>query len=114
MLYVDWEHGLAPKDEPGRNDVLGYVDWKSASIDERGVFVERVLNRHNRYVGYLEELIDAGIIGNSSEAIPDNVEIGMDGEIKTWPLRRDTLTVTPLEPRMKNKNVLTEIGRAHV
>lgn len=106
MLYVDWEHGQAPADEPGPDDVLGYVDWKSAKIDERGVFVERVLNRRNRYVSFLEELIDAGMLGNSSEAIGGQVEKADDGAIKRWPLRRDTLTVTPMEPRMISDNAL--------
>ncbi|MCP4536252.1 MAG: phage major capsid protein [Chloroflexi bacterium] len=105
-LYVDWEHGDAPDGEPQRDDVLGTVDWKTARIDEKGVFVQRVLNRRNQYMQYLEELIDAGLIGNSSEAIPEGVEIGANGEIKAWPLKRDTLTVSPMEPRMMQENVM--------
>lgn len=109
VLYVDWEHGQAPADEPGKDDVLGFVDWKSARIDDRGVFVERVLNRRNRYVQFLEELIDAGMIGNSSEAVAGEVEKGDSGEIKRWPLVRDTLTVSPMEPRMITANALVAL-----
>ena len=111
-LLVDWEHGNDPdqlaEDEPapGRDNVLGYVDWSTAKADQKGVFVERVLNRHNAYMQFLESLIDEGIIGTSSEAVPSDVEIGEDGEIKSWPLRRDALTVTPMEPRMKTENVV--------
>lgn len=106
VVAVDWEHGFAPNGEPGVDDILGRVDWKTARIDEKGLFVERVLNRRNRYVQYLEELISAGLIGNSSEAVSDEVVKGNDGEIKTWPLKRDTLTVAPMEPRMLNDNVV--------
>jgi phage head maturation protease len=101
-LYVDWEHGT----ELGADEVLGIVDWKTANVDEHGVFVQRVLNRRNRYVRLLEELIDAGLVVNSSEAIPSGVEKAEDGEIKTWPLKRDTLTVAPMEPRMLTENAL--------
>jgi len=102
VLFVDWEHGR--EDEPGPGDVLGVVDWKTARRDERGVWVERVLNRRSKYVKWMEELIDAGIIGSSTEAVPDEVQKADDGAIVRWPLRRDTLTVTPMEPRMMSEN----------
>ena len=73
-LYVDFEHGIDP-DNLGIDDnsVLGLVDWKSARFDEKGVFVERVLNRRAKYVDYLEQLIDAGVMGTSSEAVVRHV-----------------------------------------
>lgn len=109
LVAVDWEHGIAPRGEPGPDDVLGRVDWKSARVDERGVFVERVLDRRNRYVQYLEALIDAGLIGNSTEAVPDGVVLGRNGEIKVWPIKRDTLTVAPMDPRMIQGNTLQAV-----
>jgi len=102
-LPVDWEHG---KRELEEDDVLGYVDWKTAKVDERGVFVERVLNRRNKYMQWLEDLIDAGLIGNSTESIPGKGVKTETGEIVKWPLRRDTLTVIPMEPRMLTGNTL--------
>jgi len=105
-LLVDWEHGHAPDGEPQRDDVLGYVDWSTKTIDDKGVWVERVLNRRNAYMRYLEQLVEAGMVGNSSEAVPGKAAKGEDGEIKVWPLKRDTLTVTPMEPRMMKENVL--------
>lgn len=106
-LYVDFEHGLDP-DGLGIDDsnVLGVVDWKSAKADERGIFVQRVLNRRAKYVDFLSELIDAGVIGNSSEAVRGKTIKKPTGEITYWPLKRDTLTVTPMEPRMIAGNVL--------
>ena len=109
VLYVDWEHGAAPAGEPDADEVLGVVDWKTARIDDRGLFVERVLNRRNRYVQFLEELIDEGLIGNSTEAVGGAVEKTATGEIVRWPLRRDTLTVQPMEPRMLTANAVAAL-----
>ena len=107
MLYVDFEHGLDP-DGLGidENNVLGVVDWKSAKADERGIFVKRVLNRRAKYIDFLSELIDAGMIGNSSEAVRGKTLRKPNGEITAWPLKRDTLTLTPMEPRMITGNLI--------
>lgn len=106
-LYVDFEHGLDP-DGLGIDDsnVLGVVDWKSAKVDEKGIFVQRVLNRRAKYMDFLSELIDAGVIGNSSEAVRGKTLKSQAGEITAWPLKRDTMTLTPMEPRMVVGNVL--------
>ncbi len=104
VIFVDWEHGR--ENEPGPGDVLGIVDWKTAKQDERGVWVERVLNRRSKYVKWLEGLIAEGVIGSSSEAVPDETEKAQDGAILRWPLRRDTLTVQPMEPRMMTENYI--------
>lgn len=103
-LYVDWEH---TQGEAG-DDLLGVVDWKTARIDDKGVFVERVLQRRNQYVQWLDELgwFDDGTLGTSSHADPDGVEKAADGEILRWPLFRDTITVQPMEPRMLSENHL--------
>lgn len=107
FLHVDFEHGLDPDGmDMSSDDVLGYIDWKTARIDERGVFVERVLNRQARYMEYLEPLIEAGAVGTSSESISGKSVRAEDGMITKWPLKRDTLTFTPAEPRMITENVL--------
>jgi hypothetical protein len=109
-LLIDWEHGQGKAVDgaigPGPDDIFGLVDWKSAQIDDLGVWVQRVLNRRSKYVKWLEQLIDEGLIGSSSEAIPDQVEKKKNGEIVRWPLRRDTFTVSPMEPRMLKENVI--------
>lgn len=107
MLHVDFEHGLDP-DGVGmsQHEVLGYVDWKTARVDETGVFVERVLNRQARYMSKLEPLIEAGMVGNSSESVRGQAKRLATGEIVEWPLVRDTLTFTPAEPRMLRGNTL--------
>ena len=108
MLYEDFEHGMDAEDMGNSDDnVLGIVDWKSAKIDDNGIFVERVLNRRADYVQYLSQLIDMGVMGTSSAAIPGKTHKKTGGEITDWPLMRDSLTVTPMEPRMVTSNILT-------
>lgn len=109
-VVLDYEHGLGKAkdgdDAPGRDDPLGYVDWSTAKAERRGLWVERALDRHNRYMEFLEVLIAEGKVGTSSEAIPDGVEKAPNGEITRWPLRRDTLTFEPMEWRNKTENVI--------
>jgi len=106
-LLVDWEHGLyGGEGEPDKDDVLGYVDWKSARIDDSGLWVERVLDRRKAYMQWIEQLVEAGLIGSSTEPVQKGVSVAENGEIKSWPLKRDTLTVAPFEPRMMTQNAL--------
>ena len=109
-LLIDFEHGSDPdRVGIGRDDILGYVDWGSAKSTDSGVFVNRVLNRRNKYVKMLEPLIKEGLIGNSSEAALGGIQKSADGKIIKWPLVRDTLTVMPMEPRMLTQNALTAL-----
>lgn len=107
-LPVDWEHGRG-LDGLEKHDKLGYVDWSTAKTTDTGLWVQRVLNRRNRYVQMLEPLIKAGLIGTSSEAIPDKVSKAANGEILTWPLMGDALTVNPMDYRMMDSNTLTAL-----
>ncbi len=109
-LPVDWEHRqYADEGEPGEHDILGFVDLSTAKADSEGLFVQRVLDRRNRYIKMLEELIKQGKIGTSSESIPGETRKASDGEITHWPLLRDTLTVAPMEMRMLSDNALATI-----
>lgn len=103
QLPIDWEHGadVLPEDE-----VLGYVDWKTARKDERGWFVERALDRRNQYVKWVENLVKAGLMGSSSRVVPGQSQKTADGEIVNWPIYKDTLTMTPAEPRMLTENTI--------
>lgn len=97
-LPIGWEHGQPIHGEPTIPHGLGYVDWKTAEQDENGWLVERILDRRNRFVQAIEPLIKARQIGTSSEATKSMV--ATDGRIEEWPLKGDTLTVKPFEPRM--------------
>lgn len=108
VLYIDWEHGV-DVDADGNNpdNVLGYVDWKTAKIDEKGIKVSRVLSRRNKYMKMLEEFLKKGLLATSSMPIQNAVKKSVEGEILEWPLLRDSLTVTPMEWRMvTDKNTL--------
>ena len=108
ILYVDFEHGYDVVDTGNDPDnVLGYVDWKSSKIDDKGIFVRRVLNRQSQYVQYISDLIDAGVVGTSSQAVSGKTVKKSSGEIIEWPLMRDSITFTPLEPRMLGENALS-------
>lgn len=110
QLLVDWEHRTRPDGVgPDAEDIFGYVDWKSAIIDETGLFVHRILNRRNRYVKMLEALFEAGILGSSSEPIQKGIVKNRDGEITDWPLKRDSFSVAPMDPRMLSINHLETI-----
>ena len=112
MLHVDWEHGQEAKtnpDAPNEDDVLGFVDWSTAKIDEIGLWAERVLNRRNKYMQFIETLIENGLIGSSSMTTNEGTTKTKSGEIVKWPLYRDTLTVWPAEPRMMTDNVIAAI-----
>ena len=109
VLYVDWEHGQGGKAEPQEDDIIGFVDWTTAKADDEGVIVRRILDRRSRFIQMIEPLIDEGMIGTSSEAVPQGVTKADTGEITRWPLRRDTLTVSPMEVRMLSANALVAV-----
>lgn len=108
VLYIDWEHGV-DVDADGNNpdNILGYVDWKTAKVDDKGIKVSRVLSRRNKYMKMLEEFLQKGLLATSSMPIQNAVKKSVNGEILEWPLLRDSLTVTPMEWRMvTDKNTL--------
>lgn len=112
-VFVDWEHGRDP-DRIGNNPsvIIGKVDEKSLRRDEIGIYAKRVLDRSHAYMAWLEELIQAGEVGSSTKAIPGSSIKDPDGRIKRWALERDTLTVTPMDWRMKGKNVVQILEKA--
>jgi len=109
ILHVDFEHGHDP-DRVGmsEHEVLGYVDWKTAKTDENGIFVERVLKRQARYMDALKRMIESGLIGTSSAAVNGKSK-RIGSHIVEWPLKRDSLTLTPAEPRMLSTNALSDV-----
>lgn len=112
FFHVDWEHGHGKAMDgvgPSEDDVLGSVDWSTMKVDDVGAWVERVLTRRNQYVTLLEPLIEEGLIGTSSLAVGADVKVKKSGEIEIWPLKRDTLTVIPAEPRMMSDNAIASL-----
>ena len=116
-VIVDWEHGQEPEGKgisPSADEPLGRVLWKSVQKDNLGLWAKRALNRRNQYVQLMDNLgwfdPDGPVrLGNSTEAIPESVEKADNGEILTWRLRRDTLSFSPMEPRMLVQNELVAL-----
>lgn len=106
VTAVDFEHGFEKIGGLGRDQVLGRVLWDTVKIDDIGVFVQRALDRQNRYIEALKEAAEEGllVLGSSSEAIPQMVQKADGGEILVWPIRRDSLTMTPAAPEMIGAN----------
>lgn len=111
-LHIDWEHGFGKAIDgagPGQDDILGVVNWNTVKTDEIGLWAERVLDRRNDYMQFIEPLIDAGMVGTSSKAVNGKFVVADNGEITKWPLHRDSLTVMPAEPRMMTNNVVSAL-----
>lgn len=111
---IDWEHathkGAAKSEgEPGPGDYIGWVDWSTKATDDMGTVVNRILNRRHAFVRAIEPLIKAGLVGTSSQASGHGIVKSADGRIDKWPLVMDTLTVTPMEPRMLGGNAISAI-----
>ena len=110
---ITYHHGLdaATRDEP----VIGH--WKSAGVDEVGLWLEGQLDRAHAYYKAMRELARRGFLKPSSDSMPQWVirEPQSNGtkHLKRWPLISSALTVTPMEPRMlpvEVKAYLAEIG----
>lgn len=117
-LPIDYEHGQQPdRDErgkaipqPGRDDVLGYVDYTTARKDDIGLLARHALNRRDRYVReFIEPMVKANLLGTSSEAVPEKVVKRKDGTIDVWPLKRLGYTFQPAEPRLLKDHQLQVI-----
>jgi len=102
-VLLDWEHGMTPdpvKNQPTEDDIFGKLDWNTAKTDDIGLLVTHVLDRKQAYVSnFVEPLLEAGLLGTSSEATPKAI-VNKDGEIIKWPLKRQTFTVNPMEPKL--------------
>lgn len=99
-LPIDWFHRKDPDPDFPKDDILGYVDLKSAVVDETGLLVTKILNRRHRFIKAIQRLIEMGKISSSSEPYQDMVRKGADGRIEKWGLFRDSLTMQPMEIRM--------------
>lgn len=107
-VAVDWEHGQSPDfdeetgqrvEQPGRDDIVGTLDYLTSRTDNIGILARAALNRRDWYVReFIEPMIRIGMVGGSSEAIPGKV-VKNAGRIDVWPLKRYALTLTPADTR---------------
>lgn len=97
-LYTDWEHGYAPAPEPqGKDEIVATIDTKSISDDEYGKFAIHAMKRHYRYAKDIKHLIEAGVVGSSTQAMRGHAKALPNGEITRWGLKRNTWTIEPMD-----------------
>lgn len=115
-VVVDWEHGRDPDLIGNDKDaILGYVDLKTIRRTPKGIYAERVLNRRHAYMQWLEPLILARVVGSSTEPVQKSIQKQPDGTITRWGLKRDTLSVTPMDFRMlTDANAITALKALHL
>lgn len=77
----------------GRPDKFGF--------DEYGMWVESLLDEHEAWQQYVNELVDAGVMSYSTDSISHLTARAEDGWIKSWPIPAISLTHHPAEPRAK-------------
>jgi len=103
-LALDWpmqarpmfyQHGL---DGTIRTHLIGAID--TLKTDDIGLWAEAQMQLHFEYIDQLRWLIEQGYIAWSSGALPYQVHVDSDGQIKRWPIVEGSLTPTPAEPRM--------------
>jgi len=90
---VLFEHGF---DKQAGMQVLGKT--MTLETKDEGLWVEAQLDRHERYVQYVEELLESGALGWSSGAVGHLAQ--KSGQVwKSWPIAEFSLTPIPAEPR---------------
>ncbi len=98
---VLYHHGL---DGALKAAVIGVID--TLRPDDTGLWAEAQLDLHKRYVRAVRRLVDLGVLSWSSGSLPHLVDVGEDGQIKTWPIVEGSLTPTPAEPRQTDVQTL--------
>jgi hypothetical protein len=96
---LTWDHAmdLSMKADPVIGKTLEYGD------DDLGRWAISQLDTAHAYRAAIDMLIEAGVLGSSSDSAPQYVEKVQTGKsywLKTWPWFATALTVTPCEPRM--------------
>jgi HK97 family phage major capsid protein len=104
MLY---EHAMNP--------VIGMEQigtWNKATVDDTGLWIEGEIAKSQRYYAMIKPLLDAGVIGLSSGAVPHMVT-RENGKLKSWGVFEWSLTPQPCEPRTLGVVQLRSFAEAH-
>jgi len=84
-----WDHSLESIPDP-----IGSVI--KSEVDDTGVWFEFQLNRRNKYIGRIKELIQSGAVGLSTGA-PTHLTRRENGELKSWVVTELSVTPQPAE-----------------
>lgn len=98
-MPVFFEHGL---DDSGigteelRKPIGSVTGYKQ---DDMGIWFEFQLNKASKYLNRIKDLIDAGVVGLSTGALPHVVEREKNRTIKQWIMGELSITTHPAEAR---------------
>lgn len=107
-----WDKSLGKSARPLTWDHAQDKDFKESPIigtitdfgdDNTGRWYEAKLEQAHKYRKMIDKLIDAGVLGTSSDSAPqyiERVQTGKSTWLKTWPFLAAALTHVPAEPRM--------------
>jgi hypothetical protein len=96
---LTWDHAQDKDFNASPN--IGEI--KDFGDDDTGRWYEAKLDESHKYRKMIDKLIDAGVLGTSSDSAPQYVERVQTGKstwLKTWPFFAAALTHVPAEPRM--------------
>lgn len=107
--HLDWyekrpmffHHAL---DETVKGVKIGDID--TLKFDDVGLWAEGILDMRNAYIQKIKELVQRGVIGWSSGALPQRAIVDTNGHIKEWGIIEGSLTPTPAEPRRTDVNTI--------
>jgi hypothetical protein len=97
--WLTWDHGQDAdfKADTRIGQIVDYGD------DEIGRWYEAKLDRSHKYRKVIDQLIEEGVLGTSSDSAPQYVirqKTGKATWLKQWPWFASALTDVPCEPRM--------------
>ena len=98
---VLYQHAL---DDAIKTAALGVID--TLRKDDVGLWAEAQLDKRNRYVQAVLDLIARGALSWSSGSMPHLVKTAPDGCIERWVIVEGSLTPTPAEPRLTDVHTL--------
>ena len=79
--------------------VLGTVSMDKVRADDMGLWYEAQLDKAHRYYDAVAALIDDGLLGTSSGALPRFIKTASNGHVEVWPIIELSGTVAPADPR---------------
>ncbi len=98
---IFYDHGA---NEALKSSMIGTID--TLKTDDVGLWCEGQLDRHNRYVKALQQLIAKGALGWSSGSLPHLISKNTNGEITRWPVIEASVTPVPANPRLSSVSAI--------
>lgn len=109
LIFFDHALFYGPDGEPF-DHALGKAAEENTFTDDVGKWVAAVLDKREKYVDEVMELVDLKALGWSSGSVYHLVKTRRDGWMERWPVVEYSLTPTPAEPRIGNVVQVDDVG----